>query len=190
MIEPVSTVSFRPFNIEIPRQSSATAPAVAMDPIPVRNGHARPDTQLQEMIQAGRQTSALLSLMPGPNLGFFQAPSPLQLGAGKGALLAPSFGPGAFSPTGGREQLDVPLLETMETGRETSTLLSGLTGPGARAFPAPVPPAFEPRQRTFAPPAATGTGMANEAYRMESQAQRNLQMERVSGPARRWEWLA
>jgi hypothetical protein len=108
------------------------------------------DPRLLEAMQTARQTSALLSTLPGPNLGFFSAPAPPQVLAGPAATAAPTPGPGPYSPVGTRERLNVPLLEAMQTGRETSALLSGLMGPGQRVFPAPVPPAFAPAQQPAA----------------------------------------
>ncbi len=98
----------------------------------------RPNAQLLQAEQAGRQTSALLSTLPGPNMSFFQAPAPPVGMGGAGQQGFAAAGAGA----GPGQRLNVPLLETMQQGREASTLFSGLEGPNPRAFPAPVPPAF------------------------------------------------
>ena len=162
MIEPVSASYFRPITATPSRPDDAVAPGGAPasgngpGPITRQPEPTSADMRLQEEVQAGRETSALLSMLPGPNLGFYPPPSPPQFLAGRESLSAPAFGPGAFSPSGSRERLNVPLLETLQTGRETSTLLSGLAGPGPRAFPAPTPPAFDTARGTFAPPAGAG----------------------------------
>jgi len=102
------------------------------------------------------------------------------------------------------------LLETEQAGRTTSTLLSGMTAPGQ--------PAGSPRPMAFAQPAAAvGAGgalsamrtaeevmqavgtatpsaqnirIANEAYQMEAQAQRDFQTQRAARSAGTWEWFA
>ncbi len=99
---------------------------------------SRPNTRLMETMQAARESSALLSTLPGPNLSFFQPPALPPFAQREKALAAPAFGPGAYSPA----RLSVGLLETQQTGREASTLLSALMGPNERAFRAPVPPLF------------------------------------------------
>ena len=119
MVDPIATIPMRPDPVAPRRQDQA---ASQTGPFPSPKINAR----LQEMMQTGRETSALLSTLPGPNLSFFQAPA-------------------AF-PTAPGRQLNVPLLESMQAGRETSTLLSTLMGPGQRAFAAPAPPEFAPRR--------------------------------------------
>ncbi len=87
--------------------------------------------QVLQMMQQGRETSALLSTLPGPNLSFFQPPG-----------LPQGFGGGPGGPGGARRQLNVPLLETEMRGGVTSALLSPLMGPNPRAFQPPTPPIF------------------------------------------------
>jgi len=223
----------------------------------------RPDARLARVMQTGRETSALLSTLAGPNLSFFPPPA-LPPGVQAQQGLAAAGGPAA----GQGQRLNVPLQEAMQTGRTTSALLSGLMGSNERAFPAPEPPAFtqrqaapggvapaaantlpregarlleteqagrttstllsglmapgqtagSPRTMTFAQhAAANGAGqalsamrtaeqvmqdvgtatpsmqnmrIANEAYQMEAQAQRDFQTQRLAGRAGSWEWFA
>jgi len=119
MVDPIATFPMRPDPVAPRRQDQAAGQAGVFPP-------PRLGARLQEMMQTGRETSALLSTLPGPNLSFFQAPTALQTAPGR--------------------QLNVPLLESMQAGRETSTLLSSLMGPGQRAFAAPAPPEFAPRR--------------------------------------------
>jgi hypothetical protein len=131
MIEPVST-------------SSRLAASAASTRRPL-------DTpQVQQALARGRQASALLSTLPGPNLDFFAPPVPP---GGTQAFAAPARGPGAFSPVGARERLNVPLLEQVQAGRVTSSLLSSLWGPGERVFRGPVPPQFAAGAAAGAAPA-------------------------------------
>ncbi len=109
---------------------------------PAQAARPRPNAQLLQAEQAGRETAALLSTLPGPNLSFLQPPA-----------LPPAFAAAARFTAGPGQRLNVPLLETMQTGRETSALLSSLQGPNQRAFPAPTPPAFAAGQG-----AVTGAG--------------------------------
>ncbi|HVP17742.1 MAG TPA: hypothetical protein VMU36_02020 [Spirochaetia bacterium] len=134
------------FNI---RRQNIPGDAGAAPSAPVKTDQPRPDARLAQAMQAGRETSALLSTLPGPNLSFFQAPSPLQASPRQeGFAAAGTLGAGPG------QRLNVPLQEAMQTGRETSALLSTLMGPNERAFPAPLPPAFAPQQGGV-PPAAT-----------------------------------
>ena len=130
MIEPVSTVSFRPFNMEIPRRSGARLPGAMGPAFRGPEWASRPDARLQEMIQAGRQTSALLSCLPGPNLGFFQAPSPLRLRPEKG-LSWPRHTVRTHSrqPEPGRSSTSRSWRPWRQAGRPRPCS-SGLTGPG------------------------------------------------------------
>lgn len=222
---------------------------------------SRPDARLARALQTGRETSALLSTLPGPNMSFFQPPAALP-GAPARQGAASTLGAGLQRP-------NVPLQEAMQTGKTTSALLSTLRGPNERAFPAPVPPAFEQRRgaqgvtapgaadrlpregarlleteqaertastllsgltapgqgvgsagtMTFAEPGAGATGasnalsamrtaeqvmqavgtaaptvqnmrIANEAYQMEAQAQRDFLTQRAAGGAGTGEWFA
>lgn len=126
-IEPINGAYFRPDLTTSRRQDQQAGPGATS------TVEQRPNLQLQQVMQAGRETSALLSTLPGPNRSFFQPP-------------APPPGISAQGPAGrgpaGTQRLNAPLLETMQTGRETSALLSALMGPNQRAFQAPTPPAF------------------------------------------------
>jgi len=129
-----------------------------------------------QAMQAGRETSALLSTLPGPNMSFFQPPAPPGI-AGQG-----------LTPRGasflGRPP-SIPLLETMQAGRETSTLLSSLMGPGQRAFPAPVPPRFAPAGVTNGPgAAATGAGAGNALPRAAAPLLETEQQSRTTSTLR------
>ena len=135
-IEPINPAGFRPDLLSPRRQTFGTgqgagpsAPGSAAAPAT----RALPNLQLQELIQTGRENSALLSTLPGPNLSFFQAPGPAGAGFPQGPL-------GGGAP--GTRQLNVPLLETEQTGRVSSTLFSALMGPNRRAFQPPMPPVF------------------------------------------------
>ena len=110
-IEPVNRVTMRP-DITAPR---------------------RPDFRLQEMMQTGRETSALLSTLPGPNLSFFRPAAPLQ-----GISPSGAEGGGVSAP----RRLNAPLLETEQQGRVAAALLSPLMGQNERTFQAPTPPSF------------------------------------------------
>ena len=141
-IEPIGNVSLRP-DVLAPRRQIATS----LNAPTFRDSQAR-NAQLTQAMQMGRETSALLSTLPGPNMTFFRPPSP------------PSFaGPKAPGGAGVGGRLSAPLLETMQAGRETSTLLSSLMGPGPRAFPAPVPPQFAQPGLTAGPTPAARAGL-------------------------------
>ena len=127
--------------------AQASAPAAAATPL-------RMNAQLQQALQTGRETSALLSTLPGPNLGFFQPPAPFQGAQLQGPPAAGAGGAAGVAGPGRRPNLQ--LMETMQTGRETSTLLSSLMGPNQRAFPAPTPPAFAASRAFAAAPAFAG----------------------------------
>ncbi|MGA2615662.1 MAG: hypothetical protein ABSG38_19655 [Spirochaetia bacterium] len=118
----------------------------------------RPNFRLQQMMQAGRETSALLSTLPGPNLSFFQPPT-LPPGV---AAQGPAGGGSA-----GTQRLNAPLLETMQRGRETSAFLSTLVGPNQKAFQAPTLPAFAAPQNQ-AGPQANAAGAPGAAGPLET----------------------
>jgi hypothetical protein len=137
VVGPLNSNSLRADLFASHRQTQAAGPQAAGPEAP--GGTAalgigrRANLQLQELMQTGRENSALLSALPGPNLSFFQAPGPAEAGFLQGAA-------GVGAP-GGRP-LNVPLLETEQTGRVTSSLFSALMGSDMRVFPAPTPPVF------------------------------------------------
>ena len=79
------------------------------------------------MMQQGRETSALLSTLPGPNLSFFQPAMPPQ-----------GFGGGQAA----QGRVNAPLMEMEQQGRTASALLSPLMGQTQRTFQPPAPPVF------------------------------------------------
>jgi len=80
-IEPISSVSQRP-DAMMPRRrpqavdQQAADTSVRSEPAAQVRGQM-PDRRLAQVMQAGRETSALLSTLSGPREGIFQAPSPL-----------------------------------------------------------------------------------------------------------------
>jgi len=166
-------------------------------------------TQVLEGQQQERENGTLFSSLPGAAHPFFTAPDLLATAAGAGPFPAPQAGPGAYSPVGARERLNVPLIETMQTGRETSALLSMVMQPASRVFTAPTPQMTVPLVMSAggapraeltageeittaalsAPPSAASLRVATEAYQMELDAQRQL-AQQGSGQSSRWEWYA
>lgn len=174
-IEPINGVSMRPDLTALRRQNQAVYPGDAPNDAAGGAPNNAPATaaaaagqrlppQVLQMMQRGRETSALLSTLPGPNLGFFQPPAP-----------PPGFtatGQTAGGLPGPQPRINAPLFEMEQQGRVTSALLSPLMGPNMmdqnmmgqneRVFPAPTPPAFA---------AANATGQAaNPAGVMASAA--------------------
>jgi hypothetical protein len=190
-----------------PRGQTQAAGPQAVDP-GVPGGTAAPVIgqrtylRLQELMQTGRQDSALLSTLPGPNPSFFQAPGPAEAGFLQGPAGA-----------GGREgrPLNMPLLEAERTGSVTSTLLSGLMAPGrplggsieaspfaqqpAAGFPSgDALNAMRTAQEVLQTvgvglPSTQDMRIAVDAYRMETQAQLDY-ARRAAGGAVTQEWFA
>jgi len=102
--------------------ANAAAPAQRLPP------------QVLQMMQQGRETSALLSTLPGPNLSFFQPAVPPQGFGGAGQT--------AGGALGGQPRINAPLMEMEAQGRTASALLSPLMGQNQRAFQPPTPPVF------------------------------------------------
>ncbi|MGA2764748.1 MAG: hypothetical protein ABSG17_15465 [Spirochaetia bacterium] len=157
-IEPINAASLRP-DLMAPRRQNAADRGAAPTAV---SAHAstpaaaapppRMNAQLQQALQSGRETSALLSALPGPNMSFFKPPAPpLQSARLQGQPAA-----GAAGAAGPGQRPNLQLMETMQTGRETSTLLSSLMGPNQRAFSAPTPPAFAASRAFAAAPAGPG----------------------------------
>jgi hypothetical protein len=161
-IEPIYGASMRTDPLLQRRNQAADpgdAPANAGAPFanpPAATAQRFPPRVLQ-MMQQGRETSALLSTLPGPNLSFFQPPAPPQ-GFGGPVQAGPAQaagGPGGLA--GARPRLNVPLLEMEAQGGVTSALLSPLMGTNQRAFQAPTPPVFAAPNAGAA--AGTGPGL-------------------------------
>ncbi len=150
-IEPVNNITMRPDLLTPRRQTAAADQGAAPAPAPAQATQPRINARLAQALQAGREASALLSTLPGPNLSFFRPPAPSPPGPRQ-----EGFAPEAASGGGPGRRLNVRLMETMQAGRETSALLSTLMGPNTRAFPAPVPPEFAPRQGALTPVAGNG----------------------------------
>jgi len=144
-IEPINGVSLRP-ELLAPRRQNQTQ---------------QPNPRLQEMIQAGRSTSALLSTLPGPNLSFFQPAAPPQ-----GVL--PASGPTAGGPSAPQQRLNAPLLEMEQQGRVASVLLSPFMGQNERAFPAPSPAVFGERNGAGLSTSAMSGGAPSSAASLTS----------------------
>jgi len=187
------------------------SPAAAMPPLQ--------RTQVLEAQQQGRENAVLLASLPGAARPAFQLPDVLPL-SGAGSFPAPRSGPGAYSPTGARERLNVALLETLQARRQTSALISAAASPAGPPYsrPAfspfqPLRPASAPRIASAgsslaelaageeittalaaAPSNATSRRVANEAYQMELDAQQQLQQQllqrQAAGASNRWEWFA
>jgi hypothetical protein len=147
-IEPINGVSMRPDLTAMRRQNQAGYPGDAPNdsaaggapnnPLATAAGQRLPP-QLLQMMQQGRETSGLLSTLPGPNLSFFQPPAPPPGFTANGQAPRGLAGPG--------QRVNAPLLEMEQQGQVTSALLSPMMGPNMagqdqRVFPAPTPPTF------------------------------------------------
>jgi hypothetical protein len=146
--EPINGVSMRPDLTAMRRQNQAVYPGDAPNDsaagVAPNNALAtaagqRLPLQVLQMMQQGRETSALLSTLPGPNLSFFQPP-----GQPPG-FTANGQPPGGLAGPG--QRVNAPLLQMEQQGQVTSALLSPMMGPNMagqnqRVFPAPTPPTF------------------------------------------------
>ncbi len=164
------------------------------NPASAGNGLSRPNLALLEAMQAGRETSALLSSLSAP----------------VGSLFTAAFRP-ALTPPG--QSIPQPqrraLFEAMQAGRENAALFSSLMGPapGARSdgFSAVVrgqgssnvanPRADLARAEEILSATQTGqpsiaaSRIAQEAYLMEIQAQSQIQQGSI-GSSWLHEWFA
>jgi hypothetical protein len=187
--------SLQPFAVGAPGlPSPSDEPRFAQQGNPIQAGSrlSLPNVALLETMQAGRETSVLLSSMMSPGDRAFTAPSPF-----------PIMPRGQFPP----RSPNVALLETMQTGRETSVLLSSMVGsaPGMRSNASP----FVTRtqgENSFASPqadlssaveifGAKGRGqpyvedshVAQEAYLMETKRQSHAEQWLMgSNPMHEW----
>jgi hypothetical protein len=147
-IEPINGVFMRPDLAAARRQNQAGYPGDAPNDsaaggapnnaLATAAGQRLPP-QLLRMMQQGRETSALLSTLPGPNLSFFQPPAPPP------GFTANGQAPGGLAGPG--QRVNAPLFEMEQQGQVTSALLSPMMGPNMmgqnqRVFPAPTPSTF------------------------------------------------
>jgi hypothetical protein len=114
--------------------NAAAAPAGTASANPAGAFTRQLPPRVLQMMQQGRETSALLSTLPGPNLGFFQPPTTLQ---GFGGAAPAAGGLPAAQP-----RINAPLMEEELQGRTTSALLSPLMDQNRRVFQPPTPPIF------------------------------------------------
>ncbi len=162
--------------------------------------------RLVQAQMAGRQTSTLLSALPGANRSAFElltppTPAPSQ-GAGATGTATARAGaaqPGAARPAPARP--DAALLEAQQAGQQTATLLSSLAAPTSSTWGAGwsswtnAAATMRTAQEILMdvgslPPSAETFRIANQAYMMETQAQRNMQSQAAPGPGGTHQWFA
>jgi hypothetical protein len=140
---------------------------------------------LQETLQAGRVSSTLLSSLMAPDGRFFRAPAPLAL---------PSAG------QAGAQRPNLPLQEALEAGRVDSALLSGIMAPTPPSRPWGSMMSTGPQSTlttaeeimgaaSVGPPSVQKSRIAQEAYQMEIQAQRQIEQRALMGTDFGHEWF-